>query len=153
MTIKKQAANNLLPTAELTMGEVENSIKIRVPGESFWAVAIPDRPFHAEVRNICFEEGLFLNDIVQINKNGDVLRVVERKWKQKSLVRYTPTTKEACAVVAEQLKSTGGQVEGFLPGILAVMHNEDLSIPELKLNDGTRVETLVSGPTTKRYGG
>jgi hypothetical protein len=126
-------------------------VKAHVPGESFWVEEISDRPNHVKVRSICMEEGLFLDDIVEIDAHHNVLRVVERTWKCKSLVRYAPTSREACQLVSEALKQSGCATEGYLPGMLAVMHNEDLSIPALKTKDGTEI-TVSYAKTTLQYG-
>lgn len=123
-------------------------IKLRCPGENFWAEDLGENK--ARVRNICLEEGIFLDDVVSYDpKTKEVVEVLERIWKYKAQISYSPLTKDAYIKVAEHLMGLGATLEGMLPGLAMLQTNTELPLEEA-LGDGVSWMTL--GRTELWYG-
>jgi hypothetical protein len=101
------------------------------PGESGWGVelvpATKDKGSLVRVNNIPFTDKLNIDDIVETeHKNGclAVKRAISRAFKNKSAVRYPPPHQENFDKLAAVLREAGCKIEGFLPGLMAVAHED-----------------------------
>lgn len=95
-------------------------IKLRVPGESFWAIPLSEDT--AEVDNILLDGSIGLGDVVKFNPaNNEVVSVLVKKTNTMG-IKY-PTTgdiKETYKKVYEYLEENNIKVEGMMAGMALI---------------------------------
>ncbi len=117
------------------MSVEEKLIKISVPGERFWGAILPDG--RVEVRKYPLQEGIQFRDIVDIDDSGNILRVVDRKFKFSASVNYDKLVEEigidaAWAEVCK-MESEEVSVEGWAKGFCSISTStplEELEFPK-----------------------
>lgn len=96
--------------------EVE-SIKLHVPGESFWATKLTDNT--AQVDNILFDGSIGYGDIVKYDpSNNEVLSVLIKKTNT-SAIKYSTDgdIRIIFKTISTYFEEKGIGVEGMIPGV------------------------------------
>ena len=116
------------------------SIKLHIPGESFWAHQLSKNT--AEVANILFSTGEYgLGDVVKFNsRTGEVVKLVKKK-SNSVIIKYSEAgdVKENFGKLYQHFETNNVKVEGFVPGMAA------LSIP-LKMSEKTFLKLVENCP-------
>lgn len=103
----------------------KNMTRIRyTPDETGWAEMIGT--LRARIANVPLTETLNIDDVVELKDNGDLLdsvvRVVERPFPKKSVVRYEPADKPTYTKLYKALEGAGMKCEGAVAGMMVVAH-------------------------------
>ena len=110
----------------------EKLIKVRLPGESLWAVDLGEGK--AELRNAPFNDGYSLFDIVKIDSDGKVLEMIERKYRPVQ-IKYECTEEnidEEWKKLCEYVHSKNMHIEGFVAGYAGLSVPKEVTDEELK---------------------
>ena len=59
---------------------MKNQIRLRIPGESFWAYRYPDLPENqAEINNHLLSDQYAFGDRVEFDEDGNVIRLIKTR--------------------------------------------------------------------------
>ena len=94
----------------------ENLIKVRIDGESFWAKSLKNNT--AEVRNIPFQGVISLHDIVKIDNENNIIKIIKKKTIQASIeyAYHKRTVQEEWKQLVKYFEKNKIEIEGMVIG-------------------------------------
>ncbi len=107
-------------TTATTEEKKEDFIKVRLSGESVWAVRLS--PTTAEIRNSPLDDRVNFRDTVEIDSDHNFIKVIERHFEQGGICyEYDPATIDIeYPKMCEYLRSNEIGIEGFTAGMAGI---------------------------------
>lgn len=119
-----------------TKAEEPKYIKVRFPGESLWAIDLGDGK--AELANSPLEDGYAFRDIVEIDRNGNIIKKLESRYSEAVLYYDFPKSTDEMDAAYKKFheehqpyEKHGMAFEGMVRGMLAVSYPKAMTPEEV----------------------
>jgi hypothetical protein len=118
------------------MSNDNNHIKLRIPGESFWAIRVEGTTDQAIIDNLLLDDEYRYKDKVKFNPStGEVIKLVERTMHQipvKYFVAEGEDINDVWKKIATHFESHGIEIEGMVAGIAMLSVPKDMAYDKIK---------------------
>lgn len=107
----------------------DNFVKLRVPGEGFWAIPLPERgPDIYQIDNLLISDDYRFRDIVRADADRNVIELIERRCEQMAFKYDCPKLPDGSVDVetfgpiwdgwCDKLQEIGVELEGMCHGMV-----------------------------------
>lgn len=118
------------------MSDDNNHIKLRVPGESFWAIPVEGTTDQAIIDNLLLDDDYRFKDVVRFNPDtGEVIELVERTMHQipiKYFVAEGEDINDVWKKIVTHFESHGIEIEGMIAGMAMLSVPKEMTYDKIK---------------------